>query len=225
MKISILGTGVVGRAHASKLSSLGHEVVIATRDIEKTLKSNVADQMGNPPFIDWHDENKAIKLVTFEIAAEFGDIIFNALKGEVALQILTELKEKLAGKILVDISNPLDFSKGLPPSLFICNTDSLGEQIQKALIQTKVVKTFNTTTASLQVHPGQLADGDHDIYLCGNDQAAKNTIKEIQISYGWKNIIDLGDITTARSTEMLLPIWIRLWTKFNNPTFNFKIVK
>lgn len=112
----------------------------------------------------------------------------------------------------------------MPPSLFVSNTDSLGEQVQKVLPNTKVVKTFNTMNAMLQVNPQQLADGDHHIFVSGNDAEAKNTVTELLKSYGWKHIIDLGDITTARGTEMMMPVWLRLWGSLKTPMFNYKIV-
>ncbi|QQR78507.1 MAG: NAD(P)-binding domain-containing protein [Candidatus Moraniibacteriota bacterium] len=225
MKIGILGTGVVGRSHAEKLAGLGHEVMLGTQDVEKTLASTEKDAMGNPPFSEWHKEHPDIALGTLSEAATHGEIVYDALKGEIALPAISSLKAELSGKILIDIANPLDFSHGMPPSLSICNTDSLGEQIQKALPEVKVVKTFNTTNAHLQVNPTQLADGDHHLFLSGNDAQAKTKVTEIAKSYGWKHIIDLGDITTARGTEMLLPLWLRLWGALETPMFNFKIVK
>lgn len=225
MNISILGTGVVGRAHAAKLSQLGHQVYIGTQDTNKTMANKETDAMGNEPFKDWQVKYSSVKLASFKDASEKSDIVFNALKGEVVLKVLKNLKNELKGKILVDISNPLDFSKGMPPSLFVCNTDSLGEQIQKELPDTKVVKAFNTINARLQVKPSKLNDGDHDLFICGNDHQAKNQIIEIAKNYGWKNINDLGDITASRTMEMLLPIWLRLWGVIEDPVFNFKIVK
>lgn len=225
MKIGILGTGMVGRAHAAKLAGLGHDVALGTKDVKETLAETEKDIMGNPPFPEWHKDHGDIQLVSFAESARHGEIVFDALKGEVALSVLEGLAEHLSKKVLVDIANPLDFSKGMPPSLTVCNTDSLGEQVQKALPDTKVVKVFNTVNALLQVDPGNLAGSDHDLFMCGNDAGAKETVKEIAQSYGWKNIHDLGDITGARGTEMLLPIWLRLFGMFNDPTFNFKIVK
>jgi predicted dinucleotide-binding enzyme len=225
MKIGILGTGMVGRAHAEKLTALGHTVMLGTKDVETTLTSTEKDVMGNQPFREWHKAHGNIVLGTFHEAASHGDIIYDALKGEVALSVLQTVAEPLGSKILIDIANPLDFSKGMPPSLAVCNTNSLGEQIQKALPSVKVVKTFNTMNAYLQVDPEKLALGDHDIFVCGNDAASKATVMDLLKNYGWKNIIDLGDITNARGTEMLLPIWLRLWSALKTPTFNFKIVK
>jgi hypothetical protein len=132
----------------------------------------------------------------------------------------------LNGKVLIDIANPLDFSQGMPPTLTVCNTDSLGEQIQRAYPNVKVVKTLNTVNAFLMVNPGQLANADHTMFVCGNDAAAKAQVTEwLKGWFGWKDVIDLGDITNARGTEMLLPIWVRLWGALQSPMFNFKIVK
>jgi hypothetical protein len=132
----------------------------------------------------------------------------------------------LKNKILVDIANALDFSKGMPPSLAVCNTDSLGEQIQRAFPDVKVVKTLNTVNCSLMVTPDLVANGDHNIFISGNDADAKARVVKILMEwFGWKSIIDLGDITTARATEMLLPIWIMLMGKYQSPNFNFKIMR
>ena len=134
-------------------------------------------------------------------------------------------RDNLAGKVLLDIANPLDFSQGFPPSLFVSNTDSLGEQIQAAFPELKVVKSLNTMNAFLMVDPRQLADGDHTVFVSGNDAEAKKTVTGLLESFGHTDVIDLGDISTARGTEMLLPIWMRLYGALNNPMFNFKIVR
>lgn len=225
MKIAILGTGTVGRAHAARLAELGHEVIIGTNDVEKTKSVTKVDGMGNQPFSIWNSEHSGVKLATFANAARQAEIVYDALSGRAALKVLTEIKEHLTDKILVDIANPLDFSKGMPPSLFVSNTDSLGEQIQKALPKTKVVKTLNTVTASLQANPTNLADGDHSIFIGGDDDSAKATVTQILKSYGWKDIIDLGGIISARGTEMYLPLWLQMWGAIGNTVFNIKIVK
>jgi 8-hydroxy-5-deazaflavin:NADPH oxidoreductase len=144
----------------------------------------------------------------------------------VSMDALKAAGEKnLAGKVLVDIANPLDFSRGMPPSLAVCNTDSLGEQIQRAFPQTKVVKTLATMNAYLMVGPAQLAGADHTVFVSGNDPAAKQRVSELLRSFGWKDIVDLGDITTARGTEMMLPIWLRAWGATGTPMFSFKLVR
>lgn len=224
MKVAVLGTGMVGRAHAERLVELGHDVVIGTGDVEKTLSRTEPDAMGNPSFKVWHQENQAVKLLTFSEAASFGELVLEALKGESALSVVSGVAKEVSGKVLIDIANPLDFSKGMPPILSISNTDSLGEQIQAALPDTHVVKTFNTMTAPVQVNPASVAGGDHHIFLSGNDQSAKDTVKKLLQEYGWKQIIDLGDISTARGTEMMMPMWLRLWGTLQTPMFNYKIM-
>ena len=227
MKIAVLGTGVVGQTIAEKLAELGHDVFIGSRSAEDALARTGPDNFGRPPFIEWHEKHPTIKLGTYKEAAAFGEFIVNATNGAGTLPAL-ELagKRNLAQKIMIDISNPLDFSKGMPPSLLVCNTDSLGEQIQRAYPETKVVKTLNTLNAYLMVNPALLKE-EHHIFLSGNDEGAKNKVKELLNAFGWKyeNVIDLGDITTARGTEQLLPIWVRLWTALQSPMFNFKIVR
>ena len=225
MKIGVLGTGMVGRAHAARLSGLGHDVVIGTQDVGKTLASAKADAMGNEPFSEWHKKHGKVRVLDFTGAAAHGEVVINALKGEAAVSVLKSVGKSLEGKLLIDISNPLDFSKGMPPSLLVSNTDSLGEQIQRALPQARVVKTLNTLNAHLQVDPKQLAGGDHTIFVSGNDEAAKAQAIKLLKGYGWEDIIDLGDITTARGTEMILPLWVRLWGRLQNPLFNVKIVQ
>ncbi len=224
MNISILGTGIVGRSHAHRLMELQHTIAIGTQNIEKTLAETKTDPMGNIPFSEWQKENPNIALQKFEDAAAKGEIVINALRGDIAVRTLSELKEPLRGKILIDISNPLDFSHGFPPSLSVCNTDSLGEQIQGALPDTHIVKTFNTVNAGLQVNPTLLANGNHTLFMCGNNADAKSVVRKIQESYGWSDIIDLGDITGARGMEMTLPFWLRLFGAFGTATFNYRIV-
>lgn len=224
MKISVLGTGMVGRAHAARLVELGHEVMVGTKDAAKTMSNDQPDQMGNPPYSEWAKSNTKVQTGTFAESAKFGELVINALKGEAAVEVVKSIESELGDKVMIDLSNPLDFSNGMPPSLFVNNTDSLGEHIQKAVPSVKVVKTLNTTNAYLQVNPKQLANGDHHVFVSGNDTTAKEKAKGLLKEYGWTNIIDLGDITTSRGTEMLLPIWLRLWAALGTPNFNFKIV-
>jgi predicted dinucleotide-binding enzyme len=158
--------------------------------------------------------------------AAHGEVVINALHGQAAVEVLKALAPSLEGKILLDVTNPLDFSKGMPPSLFVSNTDSLGEQIQRGLPKTRVVKALNTTNALVQVDPRQLAGGDHHAFVSGDDAAAKSQVSRfLKEWYGWENIIDLGDMTTARGAEMILPLWVRLLGKLQTPFFNFKIVR
>src|SRR5215207_3725363 len=208
------------------LTGLGHDVMVGTRDPQETLSRSKPDQYGNPTFSDWQQEHPEVKLGTFGEAAAHGEMVVNASSGAVSLEAL-ELAgaENLNGKVLIDISNPLDFSKGMPPTLSVSNTDSLGEQIQRRFPEAKVVKTLHTMNAYLMVDPAQLAEANHTVFVCGDDPEAKAKVTELLGSFGWADIIDLGDITTARGTEMLLPIWLRLFGALQKPVFNFKIVR
>lgn len=217
MKIGILGTGIVGNTIGSALVTKGHEVKMGSRDAL------------NEKALDWTKANGAnASQGTFAEAAQFGDIIFNCTKGEHSLEaLLLAGEQNMAGKTLIDVANPLDFSKGMPPTLSLVNDTSLGETIQAAYPQTKVVKTLNTLNAALMVDANKLAGGDHTIFICGNEESAKQQVSNLlQDNFNWKasNIIDLGDITNSRGTEQLLPIWIRLWGALGTADFNFKIV-
>jgi len=225
MKIAVFGTGVVGQIVSEKLASLGHEVIIGTRNTENTLARTEPDLFGRPPFKDWYPNHSDIRFATFEEAASKSEFIINATGGGSTLKAL-ELagKKNLSGKVLLDIANPLDYSQGMPPSLLVSNTDSLGEQVQRTFPDVKVVKGLNTMTTYVMVNPA-LVPGDHNVFVCGNDESAKAKVKSLIESFGWKskNIIDMGDITNARGTEQLLPIWVRLYGVLQNPMFNFKI--
>jgi 8-hydroxy-5-deazaflavin:NADPH oxidoreductase len=226
VRFGILGTGVVGKKLAARLDGIGHDVTVGTRDPEETKSRAEPDAYGNPPFSAWQEEHPEVKLATFSEAATHGEMVVNATSGVVSLEAL-ELagEDNLNGKVLVDISNPLDFSQGMPPTLSVSNTDSLGEQIQRRFPEAKVVKTLHTMNAQLMVDPAQLAATDHTVFVGGDDAEAKATVTELLRSFGWTDIIDLGGITTARGTEMLLPIWVRLFGALQKPIFNFKIVR
>jgi len=226
MKIAVLGTGMVGQALAGRLAELGHEVTVGTRDVEATLAKTTPDAMGNPPYAAWAPAHPTVKLATFAAAAGDAELLVNATSGNVSIAALQAAgSDNLAGKVLLDIANPLDFSQGFPPSLFVKDTDSLGEQIQAAFPQLKVVKALNTMTAALMVNPQLLANGDHSVFVSGNDAEAKETVTGLLESFGHTDVIDLGDISTARGSEMVLPIWLRLMGALNTPVFNLKVVR
>jgi len=225
MKAAVLGTGMVGRIIAARLAELGHAVTLGTRDPEVTLARSGADAMGTPPFAAWADQHPAIKVAGFADAAVGAELIVNATNGGASLEVLAQAgPENLDGKIILDIANPLDFSNGMPPTLFVKDTDSLGEQIQRAFPGARVVKSLNTMNADLMARPGQLADPG-TVFVSGNDAEAKAIVSGLLQDFGHQDVIDLGDITTARGTEMLLPVWLRLWGALGKPTFNFKIVR
>jgi predicted dinucleotide-binding enzyme len=227
MKVGVLGAGAVGQTIGGKLTDLGHDVVIGTRDVAQTLARTEPSPMGLPPFSAWLRQHTDAHLGTFADAARHGDILVNATNGMGSLEALHQAgASNLNGKVLLDVANPLDFSHGMPPTLSVSNTDSLGEQIQHAFPAVKVVKTLNTVTASLMVNPRQLADGEHHVFVSGDDANAKAHVAELLTTwFGWKRIIDLGDITTARGTEMYLPIWLRLWAALGTGIFNIQVVK
>jgi predicted dinucleotide-binding enzyme len=227
MKVGVFGTGVVGRVIAAKLVALGHDVMVGTRSPAETLSRTTGDQFGNAPFAVWAKEHPQVRLGTFAEAAAHADLAVNALSGQATLEGLGLAgAERLAGKILVDIANPLDFSRGMPPSLTVANTDSLGEQVQRALPTTKVVKTLNTVNAFLMVDAGSLKDGAHTMFVCGDDATAKATVTGLlREGFGWRDVIDLGGIDNARATEMLVTLWVRLWGTLKTTHFNIAVVR
>ena len=227
MKIGILGTEIVAKTLAGKLSALGHAVALGTRDVAATLARSKPDLVGGPPVRTWLEAHPQVKLVTLTEAAAHGELVISALAGTAAVEGVQRAgAAQLAGKILIDVTNPLDFSAGFPPALTVANTDSLGEQLQRALPDTRVVKTLNTVNAFLMIEPGRLGGGDHTMFVAGNDAAAKATVSALlRDGFGWTDVIDLGDITMARGTEMWLPLWVRLYGALGTGMFNLKIVR
>ena len=213
MKYAVLGTGDVGKSIATKLIALGHEVKMGSRSSNHPGASEWAGKQGG-----------RASHGSFAEAANFGEVLVVAVSGINALIALKSCGSAVDGKVVIDVSNPLDFSQGFPPSLSISNTDSLGEQLQSEFPSARVVKTLNTTSHLVMVDPS-LVPGDSDVFVSGNDVHAKAQVVALLKSFGWKEPIDLGDITTARGTEMLLPVWVRLYGVLGNPIFNFKIVR
>jgi 8-hydroxy-5-deazaflavin:NADPH oxidoreductase len=214
MKIAVLGTGMVGQALATRLHDLGHQVTLGTRDVGDT-RQRLADSI-----------TADIPLATLSDAAATAEIVILAVQGGAALTTLAAAGPKqLATKIVIDITNPLDFTQGFPATLFVKDTDSLGEQIQAALPDARVVKTLNTLTADLMVNPRKVNDGQHTVFISGNDDEAKHVVATLLGSMGHMDVIDLGDITTARGTEMLMPLWMRLMGALDTTMFQFKVVR
>lgn len=226
MKIAVLGTGPVGQTLAARFDAVGHEVVVGTRDVATTSARTEPDAWGGPPFPVWLDAHPSVGLASYAEASARSEIVVNATNGEASLDALAQAgAENLDGRILVDVSNPLDFSRGMPPTLFVKDTDSLGEQIQRAFPAVRVVKTLNTLTVALQADPGRLAGGDHSVFVSGDDADAKAAVTRLLESLGHTDVIDLGDLSTARGTEMYLPLWLRLWGALGTPLFNVKVVR
>ncbi len=216
MKIAVLGTGNVGHTIGTKLVALGHKVMMGSRTANNAKAVAFADEHPGESFSG-----------TFAEAAAFGELVFNCTAGAGTLEALNSAGTKnLQNKVLIDVSNPLDFSKGQPASLSIVNTHSLGEEIQNKFPDTKVVKSLNTMWCGLMVNPGLIGGGDHQVFLCGNNAEAKQKTTHLLKEFGWKekNILDLGDISAARGTEMYLPLWLRIWGATKNGSFNIKLV-
>lgn len=221
MNIAVLGTGMVGRAIAGRLDELGHAVVVGTRDPDETR----ARDEGTGSYAAWAGEHPRIGLATFADAAAGAEVVVCATNGAASIEVLTLTgADALAGKVLLDVANPLDFSQGMPPTLFVKDSDSLGEQVQRAFPEARVVKTLNTLNADLMVHPETLPEGS-SVFVSGNDADAKRTATALLEEFGHTDVIDLGDITTARGTEMMLPVWLRLYGALGSASFNFKIVR
>ncbi len=215
MKYAVLGTGSVGTTIATKLVELGHDVVLGSRTADNEAGNAWAKEAG-----------ERASVATFADAAASAQVVFNCTRGDKSLEALRAAgAQNLSGKILIDAANPLDFSQGMPPTLSISGRDSLGEQIQAAFPDTKVVKTLNTMAGEVMVQPS-LLPGEHDVFVSGNDAEAKATVSSLlREGFGWRSIIDLGDITTARGVESWLPMWLRLWGAQGTHRFNLKIVK
>jgi predicted dinucleotide-binding enzyme len=214
MKIGVLGTGLVGNTIATKLAALGHEVKMGARSATNDKAAAWARSTGGRAAAG-----------TFADAAAFGEIVFNCTNGAGTMSALDAAGDaNLRDKILIDVSNPLDFSRGMPPTLLIANTDSLGEQVQRTHPDAKVVKALNTMNCNVMVNPG-LVKEEHDAFICGNDPDAKARVTELLRSFGWKHVVDAGDISAARGLEMLLVLWARLFGAMQTPTFNFHVAR
>jgi predicted dinucleotide-binding enzyme len=212
MKIGILGTGMVGETLGTKFVQLGHEVKMGSRTANNESAAKWVKAAG-----------ANASQGTFNDAAKFGKMVFICLKGAVFLEVVKTLElPAFAGKVIVDVSNPLEFSNGLL-SLSICNTNSLGEQVQAAVPIANVVKTLNTVNCEVMVDPAK--GGNPTMFLCGNDADAKEKVTDLLKSMGWRDIIDIGDITKSRGTETLMHLWMNLFGLFGNPHFGWKIVR
>ena len=216
MRIGVLGTGMVGHALATKLVQLGHEVKMGSRT------------EGNEKATAWAETAGAnASHGTFADAAEFGELIVHCTAGMHALAALGEAGvANLSGKVVIDVSNPLDFSGGMPPTLAVCNTDSLGEQIQSTFDDARIVKALNTMNCNVMVDPS-LVPGDHAVMICGDDADAKRQVRELLKSFSWpaERIVDLGGIRAARGLEMYLPLWLSLMGATGGPNFNIAVLR
>ncbi|MDX6556706.1 MAG: 8-hydroxy-5-deazaflavin:NADPH oxidoreductase [Miltoncostaeaceae bacterium] len=214
MRIAVLGTGVVGRTLGSRLVELGHQVRLGSRSA------------GNASAAEWAAADGAeASAGDFADAAAFGEVVLNCTSGTASLEALEAAgAANLAGKLLIDVANPLDFSQGFPPTLTVCNTDSLGEQIQRAFPEARVVKALNTINCAVMVDPDRVP-GDHVLFMCGDDLDAKRETLSLLGELGWpaERVVDLGDIGGARGMEMYLPLWLRIMVGRGNADFNVRL--
>jgi 8-hydroxy-5-deazaflavin:NADPH oxidoreductase len=231
MKVGIIGPGIVGQTLGGKLVSLGHSVILGTRnqsdlDSAKGMAGSLSTWLAGP--------GRGARVASFAEAASHGDVIINATPGEVSMDALRMAgADNLVGKVLIDVSNELDYSHGMPPTSLASDSEdrSVGMRIQKAFPDARVVKTLNTMNCLLMVNPEQLAGGDHSVFVCGNNAGAKEITAQILRSFGWRDIVDLGGIDAARGPEMFMALWVRFWmTAGNKPgspprQFNVKFVR
>ncbi|RHW28754.1 NADP oxidoreductase [Nocardioides immobilis] len=213
MEIAVLGTGMVGRALAARFAELAHDVTVGTRDPATTSVK--------PEYAAWAVENPAVRLATFADAAATADVVVNATSGTVTLEVLGQAGD---GKVLLDVSNGLDFSRGFPPLITAPQDDSIAEQVQRAFPAARVVKSLNTMTAELMAHPDRLPDPG-TVFVSGDDADAKATVTYLLTELGHTDVLDLGDVSTARGVEWLMPAWLRLMGAVGSPMFNWKVVR
>jgi predicted dinucleotide-binding enzyme len=226
MKIGIIGSGVVAQTLGAKLIELGHDVVLGTRDPSKLdEKKNMAATLR-----EWlaavSKTGKKGKVVTFQDAAAHGELLFNATHGQASIEALKLAgADKVGSKVVIDTANELDFSKGMPPGALASQTNCLAERIQAAFPNLRIVKSLNTISAPVMVAPQALAGGEHTVFVSGNDAPAKAAVAELLKSFGWKDVLDLGDISSARGPEMYMAMWIRLWGATGTGMVNVKVVR
>ena len=215
MRVGVLGTGMVGRAIATKLVELGHDALMGSRSA------------GNESATEWvAGAGPRASQGTFADAAAHGELLFNCSAGAASLEAIGAARgDDLAGKVLVDVSNPLDFSRGAP-RLFTSSSNSLAELIQDAFPEARVVKSLNTVNCEVMVDPGKVP-GEHDVFVCGNDDAAKAAVVELLRGFGWPadHVLDLGDLTAARATEAYLLLWIRLSGALQTRHLNVRVMR
>ncbi len=213
MRIAVIGTGHAGRTLAQGFQRVGHEVVVGTRDPDATRARD-----------EWLGLD--VPLAALGMVAADADLVVNVTNGQASLAALGEVgSDHLAGKVLLDVANPLDFSQGFPPTLSVKDTDSLAEQIQRAFPEARVVKSLNTVTASVMVDPSTVGDGDTTVFVAGDDEAARHQVTGLLRDLGWRDIVDLAGLDNARGLEMWLPLWVRLVGALGTGEFNIKVVR
>lgn len=226
MKVTVLGTGTVGRTLAAAWESAGHALTIGTRDVGVTMGRTDRGQGAAPSMAEWREEHPGVGLIAFSEVGDDVEVVVNATSGSGSLEALSAVgADRLAGRVLVDVANPLDFSQGMPPVLAVANTTSLAEQIQQAFPTAAVVKTLNTVTAAVMARPARLA-GAHTMFVAGDSDPAKTTVRGLLGDLGWSesSVLDLGGLRSARGMEMYLPLWLSLWGALGTADVNVHVV-
>lgn len=211
-RIAVLGTGRVGTTLARAFARSGYEVIVGSRDPD-ALDEERRGQLGE------------VAIAAFSEAVAGADVVVDALPGEHAVEVFSSLGDQLDGVVVLDVANPLDTSRGMPPTLLVKDTDSLAEQIQRACPRARVVKSLNTVNAAVMVDPGSVGDGDTTVFVAGDDPAARELVAGLLTELGWRDVLDLGDLTAARGIEMWLPLWVRLMQTLGTAQFNLRIVR
>ena len=213
MRIAVIGTGHAGRTLAQGFQRTGHDVVVGTRDPDATRARE-----------EWLGLD--VPLAALGVVAADADLVVNVTNGQASLAALGEVgSDHLAGKVILDVANPLDFSQGFPPTLSVKDTDSLAEQIQRAFPEARVVKSLNTVTAAVMVDPSTVGDGDTTVFVAGDDEEARQQVSELLRELGWLDIVELDGLQNARGLEMWLPLWVRLMGALGTGQFNIKLVR
>ena len=213
MRIAVIGTGHAGRTLAKGFQRTGHDVVVGTRDPDATRARE-----------EWLGLD--VPLAALGMVAADADLVVNVTNGQASLAALGEVgSDHLAGKVILDVANPLDFSQGFPPTLTVKDTDSLAEQIQRAFPEARVVKSLNTVTAAVMVDPSTVGDGDTTVFVAGDDEEGRQQVSELLRELGWLDIVELDGLQNARGLEMWLPLWVRLMGALGTGQFNIKLVR
>jgi 8-hydroxy-5-deazaflavin:NADPH oxidoreductase len=224
VRISVLGTGSVGRALAGRLAGLGHDVVVGTRDPAATLARTEPDVQGTPPYTRWQEQHSDVRLVPLPEAGAHAELLVNATAGAASADALTAAGVgERDGLVVLDVANPLVFTAD-GPALSVANTDSLAETLQRAFPRARVVKALNTMNAEVMVHPDRVP-GDHVVFVAGGDAEAKATVSALLGEFGWGpgRIVDLGGLIAARGAEGFVLLWLSITQAYGTYDINITV--
>lgn len=212
-RVGVLGSGEVGRRLAAGFRSRGHDVMIGSRD------------PGKPELREWLSRDGAgIEAGTLAQAAAHGELLVLAVLGNAAEEAIADAgPDNFDGKVVIDAMNPLDLSGGFPPKLSISGEDSLGERIQRALPDAKVVKAFNIIGNPYFVDPS-FSEGQPTMLIAGDDKPAKRIVGDVLTSFGWSNVVDIGGIEGSRELEAICIVWVKIGGTRGSWDHGFKLL-